>query len=95
MEIKEALLQIKEDAKIGDIKKHIFGICSILSNISGSNGYLFVNSNCSDWEYFSGDLHYPVSGKDIWIKHAYKNSLWEGEQLDLRLSLIDHLLTKC
>ena len=95
MEIKEALLEIKENVVNGNTKKYRFGLCSVLNQLSTSNGYLFVNTNCFDWKYFSGDVAYPVSGEEVWLVHADNGSLWEGEQLELRLSLIEHLLTKC
>lgn len=95
MEIKEALLEIKENVLNGNTKRYEFGVCSVLNQLSTSNGYLFVNANCIDWKYFSGDIAYPVSGEDVWEAHAHNGSLWKGEQLELRLSLIDYLLTKC
>lgn len=95
MEIKEALLEIKENVVNGNTKKYDFGVCSVLYQLSASNCYAFVNTNCIDWKHFSGNMYYPVSGEDVWLVHAKNHTLWKGEQLELRLSLIDHLLTKC
>lgn len=97
MQIKEALLEIKDNVVNGNTKGYDFGVCSVLYQLSTptSNCYAFVNTNCIDWEHFSGNMYYPVSGEEVWLVHARNGSLWKGEQLELRLSLIDHLLTKC
>ena len=95
MEIKEALLLLKEDAISGNIQKGHFGICYLLSDMVVYNAYRFVSDNSRDWEYFSGDYNYPVSGEEVFNYHADNGDIWKGEQLELRLSLIDHLLTKC
>ena len=55
--------------------------------IGDFDSYFFVEDNCSDWEFFSGDNSVPIKGYD-------EGNLWEGEQLELRLSLIDHLIDK-
>ena len=95
MEIKEALLQLKEDAISGNIKKGYCGICHLLDLLCNRNAYRFVKDNCSDWVYFSGDYNYPVSGEEGFDYHMDNGELWKGGQLELRLSLIDHLLAKC
>lgn len=95
MEIKEALLLLKEDAISGNIKKGHCGICHLLSDMDVYGSYRFVKDNCSDWGYFSGDYNYPVSGEEGFDYHMDNGDLWKGEQLELRLSLIDHLLNKC
>ena len=48
---------------------------------------VFVRDNCYDWEFFSGLFEYPV-------ELSNDCDLWEDEQLELRLSLIDHLIIK-
>ena len=53
--------------------------------------YSFVSNNCDDWEFYSGNDCYPVKHPDTYTKGCY----WKGEQLELRLSLIDHLIKKC
>ena len=87
--IKEALLDIKERGLGYCIVYRYSGICLNLSKYHIiEDAYYFVQKNCSDWEYYSGNLCYPVSDDNNYGK-------WEGENLKLRLSLIDHLLTKC
>lgn len=95
MEIKEALSILKEDVISGNMKKGHCGTCLLLSLLTEYNAFRFVKENCREWEYFSGDYNYPVSGEEVFDYHTDNGSLWEGEQLELRLSLIDHLLTKC
>ena len=95
MEIKEALLILKEDDISRNIKKGYCGICQLLDLLCNRIAYRFVKENCSDWEYFSGDCNYPVSGEEVFYYYMDNGDLWKGEQLELRLSLIDHLLTKC
>ena len=89
MELLDALLLIKEKALTGDIDELESGICYCLSILTDSVDFAhdFVRDNCEDWEYFSGDINYPIEGYKI-------GNLWKGEQLKLRLSLLDHLITK-
>lgn len=94
MEIKEALLKLKEIEEFGE--SNVWGgICYLLSLMLNYDVYSFVKENCSDWEFFSGDCDYPVSGKEAFLYNNRHFDLWKGEQLELRLSLIDHLLSKC
>lgn len=93
MEILDALLVLKEQAVKGCVTDNRIGICGNLDiMINGSNSdsfctYVFVSDNCSDWQNFSGSISYPISP-------VTDCGLWEGEQLKLRLSLIDHLVAK-
>lgn len=89
MKILDALLVLKEQAINGCVGKPDFGICYNLAVITEESGlsYDFVRNNCYDWEFFSGLFEYPV-------ELSNDCDLWEGEQLELRLSLIDHLITK-
>ena len=41
------------------------------------------------WKHYSGDEDYPVLGKDVYDKTS---NLWIGEQLELRLDLVKHLV---
>lgn len=41
------------------------------------------------WKFYSGDEEYPVLGKDVYDE-TY--NLWVGEQLELRLDLVKHLV---
>ena len=89
MKILDALLVLKEQAIKGCVYDPHYGICYNLAAITEDIdlSYDFVRNNCSDWEFFSGLFEYPVELSD-------GCDLWEGEQLELRLSLIDHLITK-
>lgn len=89
MKILDALLDIKEQAIRGCVYDPHYGICYNLASITGDvdTSYDFVVYNCRDWEHFSGNAAFPV-------KYNHKDGLWEGEQLELRLSLIDHLIAK-
>ena len=89
MKILDALLVLKEQAVNGNVSVNSAGICYNLSEITNDYdlSYVFVEDNCSDWEFFSGCILVPVGGYD-------GDCLWEGEQLELRLSLLDHLIIK-
>ena len=89
--IKEALIELRDEAVDGDIDSDSFGICHNLDLKINSCGYNFVADNCEDWEFFSGILGYPVKMDAKYYKGCY----WVGEQLELRLSLIYHLIKKC
>ena len=41
------------------------------------------------WKYYSGDEEYPVFGKDVYDE---TDNFWIGEQLELRLDLVKHLV---
>lgn len=90
MKILDALLVLKEQAVTGGVDKPSYGICYNLFNLTDSINLSldFVADNCEDWEHFSGDVDYPIEG------YNDDCDLWEGEQLELRLSLLDHLITK-
>lgn len=89
MELLDALLLLKEKAVTGSVVYPNYGICSNLYSLTDSDdlSYNLVRDNCEDWKYFSGDVNYP-------IKDYHLGDLWEGEKLELRLSLIDHLIIK-
>lgn len=89
MKILDALLLLKEQATNGSVYVTSAGICYNLLEITDDYdlSYDFVEDNCSDWEFFSGCTLVPIVGYD-------EDHLWEGEQLELRLSLLDHLITK-
>ena len=41
------------------------------------------------WKFYSGDMAYPVIGKDVYYE---TDNFWIGEQLELRLDLVKHLV---
>lgn len=89
MEILDALLVLKEQAIKGCVDHPDCGICYNLAGITEEPvlSYDFVKDNCCDWDFFSGLFDYPV-------ELSNDCDLWEGEQLELRLSLLDHLIIK-
>jgi len=91
-DIRASLLQLKEDALNGNVVDISFGICynlTIMTRADDDSCYFFVYTKSKGWKFHSGSSSYPVP------KTEFYHSKWKGEQLELRLSLIDHLLTKC
>lgn len=90
--IKECLHQLLKDIDNNSIQYRQNGVCCNLDNYTEDCGvcaYAFVGENSSDWEHFSGKQYDPVGG------YYSIPFLWEGEQLQLRISLIHHLINKC
>lgn len=89
MKMLNALLLLKEQVTNGSVLKPFSGICHNLSEMTGdvTKTYEFVRDNCFDWCFFSGINTYPV-------ENCNDEPLWEGKQLELRLSLINHLIAK-
>lgn len=95
------LIKLKNSS---DIKKDLHykssGLCSNLSYevygtvetpVSGDIAFQFILNCVEDWPRFSGICSYPIKGGSLAYDVLDK---WEGEQLEERLGLIDHLLTK-
>lgn len=86
----DSLTVVKDKALNGEYKNSNSGICCKWSDMideDNSVGYDIVEVFSPSWEHFSGENCLPILG--------YTNgNLWKGEQLKLRLSLIDHIL-KC
>lgn len=83
----QGLLRVKEKALNGEyIPWGTHGVCSMWSDeVDNGTTYDFVDVLSKGWEHHSGRKCYPVPQEPD--EHC-----WEGEQLILRLSLIDHLL---
>lgn len=83
----QGLLKVKEKALNGEYNQwDTHGICSMWSDeVDNGTTYDFVAILSKGWEYHSGWSNYPVPQE----QHEH---CWKGEQLILRLSLIDHLL---
>ena len=64
---------------------------SICSNIWNnlSFGHEIDARYFKSWKSYSGDEDYPVLGEDVY-NETY--NLWVGEQLELRLDLVKHLV---
>ena len=89
MKILDALLKLQEQASKDCVDNPDYGICYNLAVITEESdlSYDFVKDNCCEWEFFSGLFEYPVELSD-------ECDLWEGKQLELRLSLLNHLIAK-
>lgn len=93
--IKESLQQLLKDIEGNSIQYRQNGVCCNLEDYTEDYGvcaYDFISANCKDWENYSGDSSYPIKGS---VGKFYLENLWEGEQLQLRISLIHHLINKC
>ena len=70
-----------------------FGICRNLNNnfsssgAYGGMGYVVVGTYSPTWRHYSGSDEYPVPKPEL----GQYGKLWEGKQLDYRLSLIRHI----
>lgn len=73
MNIKEALLELREEALSENVEDERCGICfNIGLKIPlAESSYRFVEEYCIDWEHFSGIVYYPVpEDEDV--------GFWEG-----------------
>ena len=61
-----------------------YDICKIFQNT--------LEAVCCEWDKYSGDKVFPISGHGIYNTHGQVGSLWKGEQLELRIELIDLML---
>lgn len=79
-----------------------YGVCFNLSTrqdqepkryglATDNSGYDIVEENSSDWEFYSGISCYPVP-EEIGTRDSAPK--WEGEQLEYRVSLINHIISK-
>lgn len=100
------LKEIYADGESGAIAQNInqqFGVCGVLADrlsLARFNTYTWVEDHVTTWAHFSGDMGYPVPSNQPGVtpKMYYDNNrdgLWQGEQLALRLSLIQHLIAAC
>ena len=82
------------EAKIKKGKKHFnidCGICENVSIIANKYFTFQIKELVKDWKHFSGDLVYPIGGIDDYNHHKMNETLWQGEQLKLRMDLIKFL----
>jgi hypothetical protein len=88
-----ALLNIRGH---GPVNPHL-GICKNLDDQLDSQtcGYRFVESNCSDWEHFSGCTTYPVPPARVadmrTPQYKWDRSTRHGQ---LRYDLLDYLIER-
>ena len=95
MSKKDLLLNAIEEMLNGNIDK-TNAICENLDvKLGGSllNGYDIVKILSPSWKHFSGEPSYPVSGETTWDTINFDNPelWWTGEQLELRMSLLEHI----
>ena len=95
MNNKELLLNAIEDLLAGDINEN-YALCENICQKVGDSwiGFKAVREFSKSWEHCSGDVNYPVSGEEIWDQGLDDTLFWwTGEQLELRMSLLEHI--KC
>lgn len=94
MNKKELLLNAIEDLLDRDINEN-HALCENICQKTGKFwlGYDVIAKFSNSWEHYSGDDYYPVSGLQEWKRCYYtdKTLWWVGEQLELRMSLLDHI----
>lgn len=100
MDILQALYEIREFAEDGR-PEFDEGICISLARrlwwVPLCDVLAFVSGNCKDWEYYSGDSEYPIGGAKEYYDVCGSGpsaTLWRGDSLRARISLIDHLIEK-
>ena len=91
-DVKIKFIELLKEIAAGDLSnvdKH-YGICGALcdSVCDDEIGYSFVQKNCKDWDNFRGTPNIPTGAYNLLGRN------WQGEQLALRQSLAQHLLTK-
>lgn len=97
-------IEALEKLQAGNIIDHKNGICdNVVYHTCRANGSIVIGHDQSEnivghlaksWDKFSGYKGFPIpSGDDLPPEEYYMyNPLWEGEQLEYRLSLIQHIL---
>ena len=94
MSKKDLLLNAIEEMLKGNIDK-TNAICENLDVLTTYHriGYRSVKILSKTWEHYSGEEGYPVSGEFVWDKINWDNPelWWTGEQLELRMSLLEHI----
>lgn len=91
MTLLQALKELRDMACTGTIPFDDLGICASVKMLTGNYSVSKLQQLWKDWKYHSGDDDYPVVGEDHWID---TKNLWEGRDLELRLSLINHMINK-
>lgn len=94
MNKKDLLLNAIEVMLNGNIDK-TNAICENLDVLTMRHqyGYQSVKIFSKTWKHYSGEECYPVSGEFVWDKINWDNPelWWTGEQLELRMSLLEHI----
>ena len=95
MKLIDAIEQLEVKIKKG--KKHFLYDCGVCENLSviGKKFYHFqIKELSQQWKHFSGDSVYPIGGIKEYNKHKLNETLWQGEQLKLRVDFIKFLKKK-
>lgn len=97
--IKKALQELRAHAVAGTVPDTGIGICSNVGRLVPDMHYGdWADFHCKHmraWPAGTGDLNYPIPPTTPGVTAEYqyhRDPLWEGEQLALRLELIDYLL---
>lgn len=90
MNLKEALQELKR----GNIQDRNYGICYSLYTLGIKQcDSIKFDVLAKRWAKYSGNYTYPIPGGCEGFHQAQRNScLWEGEQLELRMELIQFCL---
>lgn len=89
---RELLVNAIEDMLNGNINEEYAICCNLDNNFDITlDAYKFVEIFSKGWDKHSGDVNYPVGNSDIWGKCLEDETFWEGEQRELRFSLLEHL----
>ena len=101
-EEQETLIDALERIKGGE-RRGFRGICgsleAILVDLSEDDSGVFdwfppVEVFSKGWEHHSGSERYPVSGLFNYQHNTRQGTLWVGEQLELRMDLLDYLINQ-
>ena len=85
--------ELLQDAENGEVYRGFLGICANVSykldtvdiNEQDFDAYYDVVFCYYEWPTYSGDDNSPVEGR-------YVEPKWEGTQLELRISLLKHII---
>lgn len=84
----DTLLVLKQQAELGNILKPNYGICKNWKEILNDEfSYEIVGEFSTDWEHKTTSYYYPVPDDESF-------ELWDGVNLEMRLSLVDHILKR-
>jgi len=90
MSKKTLLLGAVQELLNGNIQYHSMGICSNICYITELDdvGFIAMEKFAHTWKNYSGDTGFPISG---YLDYVNSPNKWTGEQLELRMSLLEHI----
>lgn len=96
MELLEAMKKLRDDVCTGNVPFPSQGICRNLyfANMGiflWRDVVYFISTLAEEWEYHSGNKHYPVAGCNELMEST---NPWGGENGYKRLSLLNHMINK-